>query len=54
MRMDFTFFLALLLYLAILAAIVVLAARFIKYLIRYGIDYYFQKLDERRSQHPQS
>ena len=54
MRLNFTFFLAPLLYLAILAAIVILVVRFIKYLIRYGIAYYFQKLDERRYQHPQS
>ena len=35
---------ALLLYGGIFAAIVAVIGRVIKYLIRYGIDYYFEKL----------
>ena len=31
----------------IFAAIVAIIIRAVKYLIRYGIDYYFKKLDER-------
>lgn len=42
-----------LLYLAILAAILYAFVRLIKYLIRYGINYYFQKLEQYRTQHPQ-
>lgn len=42
-----------LLYLAILAALLYAFAQLIKYLIRYGIDYYFQKLEQYRTQHPQ-
>ncbi len=42
-----------LLYLAILAAILYAFVRLIKHLIRYGIDYYFQKLEQYRTQHPQ-
>ena len=39
---------AFLLYGGIFAAIVAVVARVIKYLIRYGIDYYFKKLAESR------
>ena len=42
-----------LLYLAILAATLYAFVRLIKHLIRYGIDYYFQKLEQYRTQHPQ-
>lgn len=42
-----------LLYLAILGALLYAFVRLIKYLIRYGIDYYFQKLEQHRTQHPQ-
>ena len=54
--MAFTRFLLIripLFYIAILAAVVYLTIRLIKYLIRYGIDYYFQKLEQYRTQHPQ-
>lgn len=37
---------AFLLYGGIFAAIVAVVARVIKYLIRYGIDYYFKKREE--------
>lgn len=30
------------------AAVICIVVRVIKYLIRYGIDYYFEKLDERK------
>ncbi|GEM_PF-2293366 len=40
-------------YIGILAAVVYLAMRILKHLIRYGIDYYFQKLEQYRTQHPQ-
>ena len=53
MRMDFSFIPVLLLYLAIPAALLYAFVRLIKYLIRYGIDYYFQKLEQYRTQHPQ-
>ena len=43
-----------LLYIGILAAVVYLTMRIIKHLIRYGIDYYFQKLEQYHAQHPQS
>ena len=33
--------------LLIYAAVIVIAVRVVKYFIRYGIDYYFKKLDER-------
>ncbi len=42
-----------LLYLAILGALLYAFVRLIKYLIRYGIDYYFQKLEQHHTQHPQ-
>ena len=38
---------ALVFYGLIFAAIVAVIVRAVKYLIRYGIDYYFKKLDER-------
>ena len=53
MRMDFSFITVLLLYLAIPAALLYAFVRLIKHLIRYGIDYYFQKLEQYRTQHPQ-
>ena len=37
---------ALLFTLLIYAAVICIAARIIKYFIRYGIDYYFEKLAE--------
>ena len=40
----------LLLTLLLYAAIIYGAVRLIKYFIRYGIDYYFEKLDARRSE----
>lgn len=39
----------LLLTLLLYAAIIYGAVRLIKYFIRYGIDYYFQKLDARQT-----
>jgi hypothetical protein len=42
---------ALLLTLLLYAAIIYGAVRLIKYFIRYGIDYYFQKLDVRQTEH---
>ena len=42
---------AFLLYGGIFAAIVAVVSRVIKYLIRYGIDYYFQKLDAQQTEH---
>ena len=53
MRMNFAMIMAPLLYIAILAAVVILFVRIIKHLIRYGIDYYFQKLEQYHAQHPQ-
>ena len=41
---------ALLLTLLLYAAIIYGAVRLIKYLIRYGIDYYFKKLDARQTE----
>ena len=41
----------LLLTLLLYAAIIYGAVRLIKYLIRYGIDYYFKKLDARQTEH---
>ena len=41
---------ALLLTLLLYAAIIYGAVRLIKYLIRYGIDYYFQKLEQQPEQ----
>ena len=38
---------ALVFYGLIFSAIVAVIVRAVKYLIRYGIDYYFKKLDER-------
>ena len=40
----------LLLTLLLYAAIIYGEVRLIKYLIRYGIDYYFQKLDARQTE----
>ena len=40
----------LLLTLLLYAAIIYGAVRLIKYLIRYGIDYYFQKLEQQSQQ----
>lgn len=40
----------LLLTLLLYAAIIYGAVRLIKYFIRYGIDYYFQKLDARQTE----
>ena len=40
----------LLLTLLLYAAIIYGAVRLIKYLIRYGIDYYFKKLDARQTE----
>lgn len=53
MSINFAMIMVPLLYIAILAAVVILFVRLIKYLIRYGIDYYFQKLEQYRTQHPQ-
>ena len=41
----------LLLTLLLYAAILYGAVQLIKYFIRYGIDYYFQKLDARQTEH---
>ena len=41
---------ALLLTLLLYAAIIYGVVRLIKYLIRYGIDYYFKKLDARQTE----
>ena len=41
----------LLLTLLLYAAIIYGAVRLIKYFIRYGIDYYFKKLDARQTEH---
>ena len=41
---------ALLLTLLLYAAIIYGAVRLIKYFIRYGIDYYFKKLDARQTE----
>ena len=41
---------AVLLSLLIYAALIYGAVRLIKYFIRYGIDYYFQKLEQQQSQ----
>ena len=41
----------LLLTLLLYAAIIYGVVRLIKYLIRYGIDYYFKKLDARQTEH---
>ena len=53
MSINFAMIMVPLLYITILAAVVILFVRLIKYLIRYGIDYYFQKLEQYRTQHPQ-
>ena len=42
---------ALLFTLLLYAALIYGAVRLIKYFIRYGIDYYFQKLDARQTEH---
>ncbi len=42
---------AVLLSLLIYAALLYGAVRLIKYFIRYGIDYYFKKLDARQTEH---
>ena len=42
---------ALLFSLLIYAALIYGAVRLIKYFIRYGIDYYFKKLDARQTEH---
>jgi len=52
MSINFAMIMVPLLYIAILAAVVILFVRLIKHLI-YGIDYYFQKLEQYRTQHPQ-
>ena len=44
----------LLLTLLLYAAIIYGVVRLIKYLIRYGIDYYFQKLEEQQPEPPQT
>ena len=41
---------ALLFTLLIYAAVICIAVRIIKYFIRYGIDYYFQKLEQQPEQ----
>ncbi|MDD7152379.1 MAG: hypothetical protein PUH69_04015 [Faecalibacterium prausnitzii] len=41
----------LLLTLLLYAGIIYGVVRLIKYLIRYGIDYYFQKLDAQQTEH---
>ena len=41
----------LLLTLLLYAAILYGAVQLVKYFIRYGIDYYFQKLDARQTEH---
>lgn len=53
MSINFAMIMVPLLYIAILAAVVILFVQLIKYLIRYGIDYYFQKLEQYHTQHPQ-
>ena len=40
--------------LLIYAALLYGAVRLIKYFIRYGIDYYFQKLEEQQPEPPQT
>ena len=40
--------------LLIYAALIYGAVRLIKYFIRYGIDYYFQKLEQRQPEPPQT